>query len=272
MSEVICDICDSVIKRDKDLPRHKRSETCKKIYDIIQRKEKEYQSKLQLYEKEKLKLQNEIEEIKDINKLLQEKNKTLQSEVSILKEKSEEYRSIVEKAAIKSTTTVNNSKNTYNNNNYLQYISTEPIKWNDIPKMLSEVVNVDTICYDENDFHDHIIDNILKDENGNDKVLCTDINRKNFSYKDEISGELISDPELEKLREQLRSGVDIKIVRKDLINFLTRKYENKPDVDIYEKYYLLTRKLDFGNPFVCRAAKKTYIKTKPTGESISLTE
>lgn len=269
MSEVICNICDSVIKRDKDLPRHKRSETCKKIFDIIQRKEKEYQSKLQLYEKEKLKLQNEIDEIKDVNKRLQEKNNALHSEILILKEKSEEYRSIVEKAAIKSTTTVNNSKNTYNNN-YLQYISTEPIKWNEIPKMLSEVVNVDTICYDENDFHDHIIDNILKDENGNDKVLCTDINRKNFSYKDEISGELISDPELEKLREQLRSGVDIKIIRKDLINFLARKYENKPDVDIYEKYYLLTRKLDFGNPFVCRAAKKTYIKTKSTGESVSV--
>lgn len=262
MTEVICNICDTVIKRDKDLPRHKRSETCKKIFDITQKKEKEYQSKLQIFEKDKLKLQDENEKLKNENKILKEKNNTLYSEILILKEKSEEYRLIVEKAAIKSTTTVNNnSKNTYNN--HLQYISSEPIKWNDIPKMLSEVVNVNTVCYDDNDFHDHIIDNILKDENGNDKVVCTDINRKNFSYKDETSGELISDPELEKLREQLRNGVDIKIIRKELINFLTRKYENKPDVDIYEKYYHLTRKLEFGNPFVCRAAKKTYIKTKP---------
>ena len=85
MSEVICNICDTVIKRDKDLPRHKRSETCKKIFDIIQKKEKEYQSKSQLFEKEKFKLQSEIEKLKNENKLLQEKNNALQSEVSILK-------------------------------------------------------------------------------------------------------------------------------------------------------------------------------------------
>jgi len=269
--ELFCDICESKISSSKNLSKHQNTDKCKSIKLLIQKHVKTYQQKLttienkiQLFEKENVKLQNEI---KKLEKEIENKDNT----ITILKEKSEEYRSIVEKAAIKSTTTVNNSKNTYNNN-YLQYISTEPIKWNEIPKMLSEVVNVDTICYDENDFHDHIIDNILKDENGNDKVLCTDINRKNFSYKDEISGELISDPELEKLREQLRSGVDIKIIRKDLINFLARKYENKPDVDIYEKYYLLTRKLDFGNPFVCRAAKKTYIKTKSTGEPLSLTE
>jgi hypothetical protein len=254
-----CDICNTKVTNKSNLEKHKKTETCKRI-----KKDLEYEQKIKKLEEENKSLNIENILLKDENKLLTEKIKTL-------KEKSEEYRSIVEKAAIKSTTTVNNnSKNTYNNN--LQYISSEPIKWNEIPKMLSEVVNVDTVCYDENDFHDHIIDNILKDENGNDKVLCTDINRKNFSYKDETSGELISDPELEKLREQLRNGVDIKIIRKELINFLTRKYENRPDVDIYEKYYLLTRKLDFGNPFVSRAAKKTYIKTKSTGDPLSLTE
>ena len=60
--------------------------------------------------------------------------------------------------------------------------------------------------YDNDDFHNHIVDNILKDKDGKDKVLCTDINRKNFTYKDEKSGELISDPELERLREQLKKG------------------------------------------------------------------
>ena len=60
--------------------------------------------------------------------------------------------------------------------------------------------------FDDNEFHEHIVDNILRDENGKDKILCTDINRKNFSYKDENSGELVSDPELERLREQFKKG------------------------------------------------------------------
>jgi len=99
MSEVTCNICNTTIKRDKDLPRHKRSETCKKVYDTIQKKEKEYNSKIQILEQEKLKLQKENEIIKDENKYLKEKNNILQSENNLLKEKSEEYRNIVEKAA-----------------------------------------------------------------------------------------------------------------------------------------------------------------------------
>ena len=37
--------------------------------------------------------------------------------------------------------------------------------------------------FDNDDFNDHITKNMLRDENGKDKVLCTDINRKNFTYK-----------------------------------------------------------------------------------------
>lgn len=244
-----CDICNTKVTNKSNLEKHKKTETCKRI-----KKDLEYDQKIKKLEEENKSLNIENILLKDENKLLTEKIKTL-------KEKSEEYRSIVEKAAIKSTTTVNNnSKNTYNNN--LQYISSEPIKWNEIPKMLSEVVNVDTVCYDENDFNDHIIDNILKDENGNDKVLCTDINRKNFSYKDELSGELISDPELEKLREKLRNGVDIKIVRHELLYKLLEKYRDRPDIDPYEKLCYFLEKLEFGDPFVVQVAKKTYIKSK----------
>jgi hypothetical protein len=47
--------------------------------------------------------------------------------------------------------------------------------------------------FNNDDFNDHITKNMLRDENGKDKVLCTDINRKNFTYKDEKSGKLISD-------------------------------------------------------------------------------
>jgi hypothetical protein len=118
--------------------------------------------------------------------------------------------------------------------------------------------------FDDNEFHEHIVDNILRDENGKDKILCTDINRKNFSYKDETSGELVSDPELERLREQLKKGTDmneIKIIKRDLLNKLIEKYENT-NIDSYVKFYDIIKKLEFGNPFVEHIAKKTYVKTK----------
>ena len=172
------------------------------------------------------------------------------------KEKSEEYRKIIEKAATKTTV-----KNNYTHNNYLNLISQEPIRFSELSKQLKEVVNCESLMYNEDDFHEHIVDNILRDENGKDKVLCTDINRKNFSYKDENSGELISDPELEKLREQLRKGTDRKIIKKELLNKLIEQYENT-DIDPYLKFYDILKKLDFGEPFVDHIAKKTYVKSK----------
>ena len=181
----------------------------------------------------------------------------MKNEIKKLEEKSEEYRKIVEKAATKTT-----YKN-YTHNNYLNLISQEPIKFSELSKQLKEFVNCNSLMYDDTEFHNHIVDNILRDENGKDKVLCTDINRKNFSYKDENSGELICDPELEKLRNHLRKGTDIKdikLIKKELLNILIEQYEST-NIDPYVKFYEILKKLEFGAPFIDHVAKKTYVKS-----------
>jgi hypothetical protein len=200
-------------------------------------------------------LKEDINNLKYIILNLEKDIDNYKNQIKLLEKSSEEYRKIVEKAATK--TTVKN----YNHNNYLNLISQEPIRFSELPKQLKQFVNCDSLMYDENDFHEHIVDNILKDENGKDKILCTDINRKNFSYKDETSGELVSDPELERLRDKLKKGADIKLVKKELLNKLVEQYENT-DIDPYVKFYDILKKLEFGNPFVDHVAKKTYIKTK----------
>ena len=265
---VICDICNTKISSKYILSKHKQTESCQKV-----KRELEYNNNIINFNNKIKFLENEIEELKSQNNKkdiiiinLENKNKTLE-------EKSEEYRKIVEKAATKSTKTVNNNnnnnnKNTYTHNNYLNYISNEPIKFSELSNQLKSFVNTNSIMFDENDFHDHIVDNILKDEDGKDKVLCTDINRKNFSYKDERSGELICDPELERLRDKLKKGSDIKSVKKELLDKLIEKYENT-NTDPYLKFYEILKKLDFGNPFVEHVAKKTYIKTKSNHSSIN---
>jgi|688.fasta_scaffold425779_1 hypothetical protein len=259
--EIKCELCYFTVKRKTDLARHKKSENCKKINNIINNIiiEKEITHNKIIKENEELKL-----------KLLTvtEQNKEKDTQNKLLQEKYEDLRKIVEKASLKSTkTTVKNN----NYNNYLNYISTEPIKFSDIKKQLTKIVNCDTVMYNDEAFHDHIVDNIFKDNNGKDKILCTDINRKNFSYKDEASGKLISDPELDKLRDQLRNGTDIKLIRRNLLNKLIYEYEEngRMGIDPYQKFSEYIQKLNFGTPFVDHVAKKTYVKTK-TDKNIEL--
>ena len=244
---LVCEFCENTFTSIKQLHRHHKSEYCRKIQNLV--------------EKNKQKITQLEQEITTLKKQNEEKD----FEIKTLENKAEEYRKIVEKCAVKSTTTtnvVNNNKNTYNN--HLNYISSEPINFKDLKQNLSKIITVNSMLYDDDAFNNHIINNILKDEHGKDKVLCTDINRKNFSYKDETSGELISDTELEKLRDKLRNGVDIKIVRNELLYKLIDKYRERPDVDPYEKLCYFLEKLEFGNPFVSQVAKQTYIKTKPS--------
>ena len=255
-----CEYCSNVYNSKYLLSRHQNSESCKKIQNIIinynnrnnekiKEIEKEFQDKIKLLELENLKITQE--------------NKILKNEIKLLEKSNESFRNIVEKAATKSTNTIKNNNN-YTHNNYLNYISTEPLKMSEIPKQIKQFVNCETVMYDDSDFHDHIVDNILKDKNGKDKVLCTDINRKNFTYKDEKSGELISDPELERLREQLKKGSDIRQIRRDLLEKLVIEYEENGSVGIdpYKRFSDIIQKLNFGLPFVDHVAKKTYIKTK----------
>ena len=245
-----CEYCENIFLNIKQLTRHQKSESCKKIKYLL--------------EKNTNILKNQIIELKNQIDIIQKKNDEKDNTINILKEKSEEYIKIVEKAAVKSTKTVNNN-NTYNRNNYLNYISKEPIKFSELQENMSKLVTTKTLMFDNDDFNEHITQNMLKDENGIDKVICTDINRKNFTYKDEKSGKLISDPELERLREQLVKGSNNKMIKKNLLDTLIKKYEGT-GVDPYNKFYEYLQNIQFGTPFVEHVAKKTYIKTKSNPE------
>jgi len=255
---IICNYCESEIIK-YNLAKHQKSETCSKIKLLLNKQKNQYE--LLLNEKEYL-----IKVLEDKNKELSSNilnltviNNNMKNNIKILEKSSNEYRKIVEKAATKTTI-----KNNYNHNNYLNYISSEPIRFDKLKSQLKQIINCDTVMYDDNEFHDHIVDNIFKDKSGKDKVLCTDINRKNFTYKDETSGELISDPELERLREQLKKGTNIKQIRKDLLEKLVTEYEKNEciGIDPYKQFSEIIQKLNFGTLFVDHIAKKTYIKSK----------
>ena len=257
--EVKCELCFSIVKRKTDLARHKKSENCKKISNIINNIINEKEN---IYNKTKKENIEYINEIVLLKKEIEDKDK----QIKLLQEKSEEYRKIVEKAATKSTF---NNNNNYTHNNYLNYISSEPLKFKEIKEQAKKYINSVSVMYDDEDFHDHIVDNILKDKNGKDKVLCTDINRKNFTYKDENSGKMIYDPELERLREELKKGTDIKQIRSQLLEKLVAEYEENGGVGIdpFKQFSDMIKKLNFGNPFIDHVAKKTYVKRCSNNDS-----
>ena len=258
---MICEICNIKVSNKYNLAKHKLTESCQKI-----KRKLEYNNNIINLNNKIKELENELEKLKFDNN---EKDKlifNLKEQSKNLKEKSEEYRKIVEKAATKSTKSTkvinnNNNNNNKNYNNYLNYISQEPLKFSEIQQKINNLVTTKTIMFDNDDFNDHITKNMLQDENGKDKVLCTDINRKNFTYKDEKSGQLVSDPELERLREQLVKSSNNQSIKKDLLDKLIKKYEGT-EIDPYCKFYDYLQNIKFGTPFVEHIAKKTYIKTK----------
>jgi hypothetical protein len=258
LKSTTCDICGATVSQIKNIYSHKKTEKCLTVKKIFEQKYNEYINKIKQLEESNKRLEEKINILRINYELIEKEN-------MMNKVKAEEYRKIVEKSATKTTV-----KNNYTHNNYLNLISQEPIRFSNITKQLKDVVTTNSLMFDDNEFHEHIVDNILRDENGKDKVLCTDINRKNFSYKDESSGELISDPELERLREQFKKGTDvneIKIIKRDLLNKLIEKYEGT-NVDPYVKFYEIIKKLDFGGQFVDHVAKKTYVKTMKIDKSI----
>jgi hypothetical protein len=257
----LCEYCNHLYTTKNHLTRHQNTDKCRYIKSLLDKRDQINIEKNNNIQKENELLKKENKKLKLENDKFNEENNKKDHEIKLLNDKCDEYRKIVEKAAVKSTTTV---KKTYNHNNYLNYISSEPLKISEFPKQLKHIVNCDTVMYDDDDFHDHIVDNILKDKDGKDKVLCTDINRKNFTYKDEKSGELISDPELERLREQLKKGTDIRQIRHELLEKLVSEYEENGciGIDPYKRFSEIIQKLNFGNPFIDHVAKKTYVKTK----------
>ena len=276
--EYSCQYCEVSFKRKGDYTRHSSSIKCKEkqnSFNInIENNNNilKLQKELEQYKLKLLEAENKIQELTQDNINLKTENNNFKTEIKALEKASEGYRKIVEKAATKSTNTINKN---YQHNNYLNYISSEPINFKNLKKQLKDVVTTKSIMYDDEDFHNHIVDNILKDKDGKDKLLCTDINRKNFTYKDEKSGELISDPELERLREQLKKGTDIKLIRRNLLEKLVNEYEGRLSssengsigIDPYKRFSEIIQKLNFGSPFVDHVAKKTYVKTKNTDET-----
>ena len=246
-----CDICNIILVSKQKYENHVKSKKHIEIYNVSEK----YQQKLQELENINKVLMNE-------NNDLKHKNEMLNMELSNLKATSSKFEKIVEKAALKSTSVTTNNIN--NTTNLLQYLSNEPIDFSSISEQMTKLGPF-RAKKGEKIFNEQIRKTILQDTNGNDKVVCTDIARGNFAYKDDKTDELVYDPLLEKLREQLRNGAKEAEILQELNDMLELKYGNDPDnVNMRLAEFNRARKnLNFTDKFARYIARKTYKKVRP---------
>ena len=103
MTTIVCEFCESCVSKH-NIAKHKKSETCVKIQNVIMKHTLSYK----LLKDENDKLNNTIFNFeKDIE--------IYKNQIKILEKSSEEYRKIVEKAATKSTSSIKPKQDSLNN-------------------------------------------------------------------------------------------------------------------------------------------------------------
>jgi chromosome segregation ATPase len=149
--EYLCKYCEVSFKRKGDLGKHYLTIKCKEKQNKYQINEQlnnnmsKIKEELEIYKTKEIEynknnkiLENKIQELTEEVSTLKNEIKvlTLKTEIKTLEKSTEEYRKIVEKAATKSTNTVKN----YQHNNYLNYISSEPINFSNLKNQLKDIV------------------------------------------------------------------------------------------------------------------------------------
>jgi hypothetical protein len=92
----ICDICETIISSSKNIIKHKNTDKCKYIKNILDKRDKINNEKYNNMKTENDSLKQDILLIKENNIKLNDENKEFQFKIKFLQDKCDEYRKIVE--------------------------------------------------------------------------------------------------------------------------------------------------------------------------------
>ena len=226
-----CDLCGSIVPYASNMARHRQTVACQLAH---------VRSKLDASEK--------------ANEQLREEMIQLREELAGAKTEAKSMGRIVEKAALRPTTT--NTVNNRSRDNYLQYLSSEPINFSTLRTEMPKLVTAESVMRGPRRFNTMIATAILEDSEGRSKLVCTDQARKQFTYKDEKSGELVSDPSLERLREKMRVGIHYGTLFDEVLEELNACGGER--IGNAEQAHLILRRARFPDKFVTHMAKRTY--------------
>jgi hypothetical protein len=213
-----CEFCNKIFKTKSSLNKHKNTT---KYCLSIQKNNLNLMEYICICEKTFTNKDN-FQQHQNICKIktYEDKIKTYEDKINILEKNIVEKNLIISNLEGKMFTYQNNQEviidiakqpkntNTNNTNNTNKILNlTSSLDFDDIEKVknIIENYNIDYILDGQKGFAKFAVDNLLKDENGNLKYVCTDPSRQIFKYKNN-EGLLKKDIEAKKLTNYLVDG------------------------------------------------------------------
>jgi len=197
----VCQLCNKEFSTKKHLIQHLKN-TCVDDY---------YKINCIILELKNIKARN-----CELEKLVKEKDIQIAKLETIIETKDNFYKDdheclkeIAKNPKINNTNiSANNNSNTTNTTNNKILSLNTPMNFNDFEKiqnLLNTCCNIEYILDGQKGFAKFAIENLLIDEEGNLKYICTDPSRSIFKYKDD-SGDIQKDIEAKKLTNYLVGG------------------------------------------------------------------
>lgn len=205
-------------------------ESLNKILKIHEANTKKYKKELEINKKELVINKKELEQFKIENQKLRE-------EVACLKATNQVYSEI---AKNNYPITINNN-NTKTNNNYSKNITfNSSLNLNDIDtisNIINNKYNINHILQGQKGIAHFVLENFLKDDDGNLKYICSDPSRKVFNYQNE-EGVVEKDLSANKLTNGIVAGG----IKEKTINLASDWYKKQDESIDHDKFNIVMKK------------------------------
>ena len=236
MNNKICEYCNTSFKTLSSLNLHKKKAVyCLKIQGILPVNTEKFECKFcNKILTSKRNLEVHVCNISELKEIITKIKTQLEESQKLTKELQNSIDKFVIQGINKQTTT----NNTTNNNNTLNIMSS--LDFNNINKikdLIDDNYNINYAIDGQKGLARFVVDNLLKDENGELLYICTDPSRQIFKYKDD-SGEIKKDVEAKKLTNYIVDGG----IKKKTIDVSNKWYtDDKGGVDT-DKFNIMIEK------------------------------
>jgi hypothetical protein len=222
-----CIYCKKEFSTNQRLLKH--SSICIERYKkLLETKDKEYEEKLELKDKELCEVYSRVQEIKD--RIIE-----LEAENRLLREHSNNNQSTINEIAKQPRVATTNNK----------ILITTPVDLSQstVQQVIKDGFSDEYMIQGQKGIARFAYDNMLKDNQGNLKYICTDPSRQIFQYKTE-EGKMQKDVKAKKLTKALLDG-DLKSAsHKIASDKMAKKTEDFLD---YSMYYLEIKEMEDDN-------------------------
>lgn len=259
----ICNFCNKNFVSNATLTKHKSTANyCRKIqseleFKHVEQKDKKFQDRIQELELELKFSRKQYQDQIELSQKATEIYKAILLEKDALITKISLEKSIVHNNNIINS---NNISNSSNNSKHLTIMNNLDLSSERL-KLAADNYTLDHYNRSSEGLVDWCVSNLLKDDNDKLTYICNDKNRRTFQFKSS-SGELVSDPNADKLKSILKPVLTDKLKTHKKINYLLMSEVSDDEDSIKSDEYIKIHEENktMGVEFEKELVKKTYVK------------